>query len=316
MTTPVKIGISSCLFGNSVRYDGGHKLDRFFRDTLGAFMEYVPVCPEAECGLGIPREIMRLEGNIDDPGLVVIKTGKDIKQKMKQWSRKRVKELEKEDLSGFILKSRSPSCGIERVEVFNEKGIPVPGGTGLFAKEFINRFPLIPIEDEERLHDPDLRENFIERIFILRRWRYITKGKNTAGKLVRFHTENKLIFFSHSEKHYRMMGRIVADAGKNNIENIYKAYEETMLEAIKLKATPNKHTNVLMHMMGYFKKVLSTDEKQELLEKIDEYKAGFIPRIVPITLIGHYAGKHDEQYLKNQTYLNPQPVELKLRYHV
>ena len=316
MTTPIKIGISSCLLGNKVRYDGDHKLDRFLKDTLGEFMEYVPVCPETECGLGIPRKAMRLEGDIDGPRLMIIETGKDITKKMKQWTKKRIIELEKEDLCGFIFKSKSPSCGIERVKVFNRKGAHVSKGTGLFTKEFINRFPLIPIEDETRLHDPGLRENFIERIFTLKRWRNATKGKQTPGKLVKFHTENKLLFFSHSEKHYRLMGRIVAGAGKNNIEDIYKNYEETMLESLKLKSTPNKHTNVLMHMMGYFKKALSADEKQELLEKINEYKDGSIPLIVPVTLISHYVRKYDEPYLKNQTYLNPHPVELRLRNHV
>lgn len=316
MTAQVKIGISSCLLGNHVRYDGGHKLDRFLTDTLGAFVEYVPVCPEAECGLGIPREAMRLEGDIEDPRLMTVKTKKDITKKMKQWSKGRVKELEKEDLCGFIFKSRSPSSGMERVKVYNEKGMPVQKGTGLFAKEFMNRFPLIPAEDEGRLHDPGLRENFIERIFALKRWRDITRGKNTAGKLVKFHTENKLLLFSHSEKHYREMGRAVAGAGENNIEEVFAAYERTMLDALKLRATPGKQTNVLMHMMGYFKKRLSPDEKQELLEKIGEYRDGFIPLIVPVTLITHYVRKYDEPYLKSQTYLNPHPVELRLRNHV
>ena len=316
MTTPIKIGISSCLLGNNVRYDGGNRLDGFLKDTLGMFVEYVPVCPEAECGLGIPRAPMRLEGNIGDPGLIVIETGKNITKKMKQWATMRVREIKKEDLCGFILKSRSPSCGIELVKVFEEKGIPALKGTGLFAKQFINTFPLIPVEDEGRLHDPELRKNFLDRIFTLRRWRDTTKGKRTPGKLVKFHSENKLLFFAHSEKHYRLMGKIAAGAGKNKIEEVYRAYEEAMFEALKLRTTPDKHTNVLMHMMGYFKKVLSADEKKELLEKINEYKNGFIPLIVPVTLINHYVRKFDEQYLKNQTYLNPHPIELKLRNHV
>ena len=316
MTDRIRLGISSCLLGEKVRYDGGHKLDRFLKDTLGRFVEYVPVCPEVECGLGIPREPMRLEGNIDYPRLVTIKTGMDITKKMQQWAMKRVNQLDKEDLCGFIFKSKSPSSGMERVKVYNEKGMPVQKGTGLFAKGFMNRFPLIPVEDEGRLHDTGLRENFIERIFALRRWRDITKGKLTPGKLVKFHSENKLLFFSHSEKHYRLMGKIVAGSGETRIEETGRIYEETMLEALKLRATPNKHTNVLMHMMGYFKKDLTSDEKQELLEKINEYKDGFIPLIVPVTLISHYVRKYDEPYLKNQTYLNPHPVELKLRNHV
>ncbi len=316
MTTRIKIGISSCLLGNKVRYDGGHKLDRFLSGTLGAFMDYVPVCPESECGLGIPREAMRLEGEADDPRLVTVKTKIDLTSKMKKWAKKRVTELAKEELCGFIFKSKSPSSGMERVKVYGKNGIPAPKGSGLFAREFMDRYPLIPVEDEGRLHDPGLRENFIERIFALKRWRDTGTGNPSAGKLVKFHTENKLLFFSHSEKHYRQMGKIVAQAGKNNIKEVYETYEAMMLEALKLKATPNKHTNVLMHMMGYFKKVLTTDEKQELLEKITEYKDGFIPLIVPVTLIGHYVRKYDETYLKNQTYLNPHPAELKLRNHV
>ena len=313
MVSEIKIGISSCLLGNGVRYDGGHKLDTFLKDTFGAFVEYIPVCPETECGLGIPREPMRLEGHSDDPKLMTIKSRKDITNKMKQWSIKRVNELKKKDLYGFIFKSKSPSCGIERVKVFIENCTPIPKGTGMFAKEFMNRFPLIPVEDERRLHTHDLRQNFMERIFILRSWRDITKGTRTPGKLVKFHSENKLLFFAHSEKHYRLMGKNVAEAGKKNIKEVYKTYEETMLEALRLKATPHKHTNVLMHMLGYFKKVLSTDEKQELLEKITEYKDGYIPLIVPKTLINHYVRKYDERYLKNQTYLNPHHIELRLR---
>jgi uncharacterized protein YbgA (DUF1722 family)/uncharacterized protein YbbK (DUF523 family) len=316
MTIPIKIGISSCLLGHNVRYDGGHKLDRFLRDTLGEFVEYVPVCPESECGLGIPREAMRLEGDPENPRLITNKSRKDITGKMKQWSIKRVKELEKEELCGFIFKSRSPSSGMERVKVYNEKEIPVLKGTGLYAKEFMKHFPLIPVEDEGRLHDPLLRENFIERIFTLKRWRDLTKGKFSIRKLIEFHTKNKLLLLSHSEKHYRIMGRMVARAEKKSARESFTEYEKNMVEALKLKATPRKNKNVLQHMMGYFKKVLSPDEKQELLGVIDEYTGGNVPLIVPITLINHYVRKYKEAYLEQQTYLNPHPLELKLRNHV
>jgi uncharacterized protein YbgA (DUF1722 family)/uncharacterized protein YbbK (DUF523 family) len=316
MITPIKIGISSCLLGNEVRYDGGHKLDRFLRDTLGKFVEYVPVCPEEECGLGIPREAMRLEGDPEDPRLVTNKSKKDLTERMKAWSIKRVKELENEALCGFIFKSRSPSSGMERVKVYNEKGMPVLKGTGIFAREFINHFPLIPTEEEGRLHDPLLRENFIENIFTLKRWRDLTKDKLSRGKLVEFHTKNKLLLLSHSEKHYRIMGKMVAESAKKPIRESFHEYEKNMIEALKLKPTPRKNRNVLQHMMGYFKKVLSADEKKELLDVIAEYAGGNTPLIVPITLISHYVRKYDESYLKSQTYLNPHPVELKLRNHV
>jgi uncharacterized protein YbgA (DUF1722 family)/uncharacterized protein YbbK (DUF523 family) len=288
MADQIKIGISSCLLGNRVRYDGGHKLDLFIRDTLGTFVEYVPVCPEAECGLGIPREAMRLEGDIDDPRLVTVNTKVDITVRMKKWAKKRVTELENEGLCGFIFKSRSPSSGMERVKVYNDDGIPVLKGIGLFAKEFMNRFPLIPVEDEGRLHDPGLRENFIERVFTLKRWRDISDGKKRPATLVKFHTENKLLFFAHNEKMYREMGRLVAKAGKNDNGDIFTAYEMMMIDTLKYRATPSKHTNVLMHMMGFFKRLLSADEKQEMLEKINQYKEGFIPLIVPVTLMAHF----------------------------
>lgn len=316
MLTPIKIGISSCLLGHKVRYDGGHKLDGFLRDTLGKFVEYIPVCPEQECGLGVPREAMRLEGDPEAPRLITIRSRKDLTKKMKKWSVKRVKELENEELCGFIFKSKSPSSGMERVKVYSGKGMPVLKGTGLFAKEFINHFPLIPVEEEGRLHDPLLRENFIERIFTLKRWVDLTKDKLSIGKLVEFHTKNKLLLLSHSEKHYRLMGKMVAESGKKSIGESFNEYERAMVEALKLKATPRKNKNVLQHMTGYFKKVLSADEKQELLDVIDEYASGNTPLIVPITLISHYVRKYDESYLKMQTYLNPHPVELKLRNHV
>ncbi|MFC1839634.1 YbgA family protein [Thermodesulfobacteriota bacterium] len=316
METLIKIGISSCLLGNNVRYDGGHKLDRFLRDTFGKFAEYIPVCPESECGLGIPREAMRLEGDPQNPRLITIKNRKDITGKMKLWSMKRANELEKEELRGFIFKCRSPSCGMERVKVYNEKETPIQKGTGLFAKEFITHFPLIPVEEEGRLHDPLLRENFIERIFTLKRWRDLTKGKLSIGKLVEFHTRNKLLLLAHSEKHYRLIGKMVAQTEKISVNESFREYEKNMIEALKLKATPSKNKNVLQHMMGYFKKVLSPDEKQELLGVIDEYATGNVPLIVPITLINHYVRKYDQVYLKHQTYLNPNLLELKLRNHV
>lgn len=313
---PIKIGISSCLLGHSVRYDGGHKLDRFLRDTLGSHVEYVPVCPESECGLGIPREAMRLEGDPENPRLFTVRSKKDITPLMKKWAAGRVRELEKEDLCGFIFKSRSPSSGMERVKVYNEKGIPVPKGSGLFAKEFMLHFPLIPVEDEGRLHDPGLRENFIERVFTLKRWRKAAGGRLSAGKLVEFHTRNKLLILSHSEKHYRLMGKMVAQSENMPQDQLFKKYEKTMIEALRLKATPSKNRNVLQHMMGYFKKMLSPDEKEELLDILSQYAKGNTPLIVPVTLIRHYVRKYNEKYLNAQTYLNPHPVELKLRNHV
>jgi len=312
----IRLGISTCLLGNNVRYDGGHKLDRFLTDTLGQYVEYVPVCPEVECGLGIPRESMHLEGDPDSPRLVTTYSKQDMTEQMVRWAQKRVAELEKEDLCGFIFKSNSPSSGMERIRVYNEKGMPIKRGVGVFAKIFRNHFSLLPVEDEGRLHDPGLRENFIERIFALKRWREVLDRKESRGSVVDFHTKHKLLILSHSPKHYQMMGMLVAKAKDLPIKELYQQYQTILMEALRLKTTPKKNTNVLQHMMGYFKEQLSSDEKKELLEVIDHYRQEYIPLIVPITLIQHYVRKYDQPYLKEQIFLNPHPLELQLRNHV
>jgi len=312
----IKLGISTCLLGENVRYDGGHKLDRFLTDTLGEYVAYVPVCPEVECGLPIPRESMHLEGDPESPRLVTSRTKQDLTDRMVNWAKKRVLELEKEGLCGFIFKSDSPSSGMERVRVYNEKGMPVKKGVGMFARIFMEHYPLLPVEDEGRLHDPKLRENFIERIFILKRWREVLAKKESRGNLVDFHTQHKLLILSHSPKHYQIMGRLVAKAKVIPLKDLFQQYQAILMEALQLKTTPKKNANVLMHMMGYFKEHLSSDEKQELLEVIENYRQEYIPLIVPMTLINHYVRKYDQPYLKQQVYLNPHPLELQLRNHV
>lgn len=312
----IRLGISACLLGENVRYDGGHKLDRFLTDTLGQYVEYVPVCPEVECGLPIPRESMHLEGDPESPSLVTSRTKQDMTDRMVRWAEKRVVEIEEEDLCGFIFKSDSPSSGMERVRVYNEKGMPVKKGIGMFAKIFMEHFPLLPVEDEGRLHDPELRENFIERIFILKRWREALTKKESRGIVVNFHTQHKLLILSHSPKHYQTMGKLVAKGKELPIKELYQRYQTILMEALQLKTTPKKNANVLQHMMGYFKEQLSADEKRELLEVIDHYRQEYIPFIVPITLIQHYVRKYDQPYLKEQVYLNPHPLELQLRNHV
>jgi len=315
MENKIRLGISACLLGQNVRYDGGHKLDRFLTDTLGQYVDYVPVCPEVECGLGIPRESMRLVGNPESPRLVTVRSGQDLTERMQTWAKKRVRELESEDLCGFIFKSDSPSSGMERVKVYNEKGMPEKTGRGMFARAFMEHFPLIPVEEEGRLHDPKLRESFIESIFTLKRWREVAQGKKTLGTLVVFHTQHKLLALSHSEKHFRAMGKLVAEGKKLPLNDLYAQYETLLMEALKLKTTLKKNVNVLQHMMGYFKEQLSKDEKQELLEILDEYRKGYIPLIVPVTLINHYVRKYKQDYLREQVYLNPHPIALQLRNH-
>jgi len=313
---PIRIGISTCLLGENVRYDGGHKLNHFLADTLGQFVQYVPVCPEVECGLGIPRESMHLAGDPENPRLLTSRTGVDLTDRMKGWAAGRVRDLESEDLSGFIFKSRSPSSGMERVNVFSDKGQPVKRGVGIFARAFMDHFPHVPVEEDGRLNDPGLRENFIEAIFTLGRWRDLCQGKKTVGKLVMYHTNHKLLLLSHSRRHYTEMGRLVAAGKSLTPRDLYKNYGDLLVQALKVRATGKKNSDVLMHALGYFKKDLSHQEKEELLKYLEMYRKEQVPLVVPLTLLRHYIMKYDEPYLKEQLYFHPHPLEVMLRNHV
>ncbi len=312
----IRLGVSSCLLGEKVRFDGGHKLDHFLTDTLGRFVEYVPVCPEVEVGLPTPRETLRLVGEPEAPRLVFTKSGEDITERMTDWARERVVALEKEDLSGFIFKSKSPSSGMERVKLYDRNGVPNKQGVGLFARAFMEHFPLLPVEEDGRLHDPHLRENFIEIIFVLKRWRETLAEGMTRGGLVNFHTRHKLLLLSHSTEIYRQMGQLVARAKELEEKLLFDQYLLLLMKGLRLKTTVAKHVNVLQHVLGYFKQQLSADEKQEILGIIGNYRAQQIPLIVPVTLLNHFVRKYDQAYLKQQIYLNPHPLELQLRNHV
>ncbi len=318
MAGKLRLGVSRCLLGENVRYDGGHQLDRFVAHTLGAHVEFVPVCPEVECGLPIPREAVRLVGDPARPRLVGRESGRDVTAQMEAWAARRLEDLAGEGLSGFIFKSGSPSSGMERIKVYPADGGRQPlsyKGVGVFARMFMARFPRLPVEDDGRLHDPRLRENFIERIFAVRRWQEVA-ARPGLGALVDFHTRHKLLVLSHSPELYRELGRLVA-GGKTRAEvELFGLYEELLLRALGLLATPRKHANVLTHGLGYFKKRLTPDEKQEMLELIERYRREEIPLIVPVTLLNHYVRKYGEAYLADQAYLNPHPAELKLRNHV
>ena len=312
----ITLGISSCLLGNNVRYDGGHKLDHFLVDTLGQYVDWVPVCPEVECGLPVPREAMHLVGDAEDPRLITIRTKVDHTTRMKRWAKKRTAELEEAELCGFVFKSRSPSSGMRGVKIYTEAGMPNSTGSGIFAHAFMKHFPLLPVEDEGRMHDPGLRENFIERVFVYRRWREYIKEDVSLGGLVAFHTAHKYLIMAHSGKHYTALGKMVAAGKKAQRGKLQADYLEALMEGLQFLATPKKNTNVLQHMAGYFKKQLSAEEKKELLDVITNYHDGFVPLIVPITLLKHYVRKYKEEYLARQFYLNPHPLELMLRNHV
>jgi uncharacterized protein YbgA (DUF1722 family)/uncharacterized protein YbbK (DUF523 family) len=310
------IGISSCLLGNTVRYDGGHKLDHYLRDTLGQFVEWEPVCPEVEAGFSVPREPMQLVGDAGSLHLVTIQTAVDRTGTLFRWSRNKLKQLEQKGICGFVFKARSPSCGVRDTKIFAPSGRLIGNGSGLFAAEVATHFPSLPLEDEGRLQDPRIRENFIERVFVYKRWLEFKEKSGTIGDLVAFHAQHKYLIMSHSIKHLRELGSLVSNAKKYKRSELFKHYFLVLIDGLKLQATVKKHTNALQHMAGYFKKHLSSEEKRELLDVITRYHKGLVPLIVPITLINHYVRKYDEPYLKQQYYLNPHPIELMLRNHV
>lgn len=311
----IPLGISTCLLGENVRYDGGHQRDRYLTHTLSQYFDWRPVCPEVEYGLRIPREAMRLVGSPESPRLMTIKSKTDHTAGMQAWAASRLEQLAQEDLCGFIFKSKSPSSGMAAVKVYTDSGMPSKRGVGIFAKAFMDRFPLLPVEEDGRLHDPGLRENFIERVFAYKRWRDMVATSRGSADLVAFHTTHKLLIMSHSPAHLKQLGQLAA-AGRQPIAERYQQYITLFMEALRLRATTRKQTNVLQHIMGYFKKQLTADQKQELLEVIENYRLGLLPLIVPLTLLKHYVRLYREPYLQQQVYLNPHPLELMLRNHV
>jgi uncharacterized protein YbgA (DUF1722 family)/uncharacterized protein YbbK (DUF523 family) len=318
MQDKIRLGISSCLLGHNVRFDGGHKMNRYLHDTLAPYVEYVPVCPEVEIGLTIPRPALRqVDAGDGKVRLVFSKTGEDITERMQQWAQKRIIELESENLDGFVFKANSPSSGMERVKVYpSGKGMPRKDGVGVFAAAFMEHFPLLPVEEEGRLNDAALRENFITRIFTLQRFRHMLEQNPGYGDVVDFHTRHKLLMMAHSVETYREMGRLVAQGKELDFNQFLQEYRALLLKGLRLKATPSKHTNVLQHILGYFKRDLSKDEKQEAVELIDNYRQELVPLIVPVTLLNHFVRKYGQDYLSQQVYLRPHPKELKLLNHV
>ena len=313
---PIRIGVSACLLGREVRYDGGHKRDAFLVETFGRYVEWVPVCPEVELGLGIPRPTLRLERHGADVRLMMPKTGDDHTDAMRSYAHKRVAALAGDDLCGYILKKDSPSCGMERVKVYDAHAIPSKSGRGLFAEALMQRYPNLPVEEEGRLNDPRLRENFVERAFAYRRVRALFTGRWTLGDLVAFHSAHKLQLLAHAPQTYAQLGRVVANAKGMPRVALRDSYESQFMQGLTVLATRQRHTNVLQHMAGYFKKLLDDDSKQELHSVIDDYRRGLVPLVVPITLIRHYVRRFDVEYLRGQIYLEPHPKELMLRNHV
>jgi uncharacterized protein YbgA (DUF1722 family)/uncharacterized protein YbbK (DUF523 family) len=313
---PIRVGISSCLLGATVRFDGGHKRDAFLTETLGQFVEWVAVCPEAECGLGTPREPMHLLRAGGSLRLVTASSGKDLTRQLDRFSVTRVAQLVGERLSGYVLKNHSPSCGMERVKVYTAKGAATKTGRGVFAARLIEQMPQLPIEEEGRLSDPLLRENFVERIFAYWRLRNLFDARWSVGDLVRFHTAHKLVLMAHSPAAYQQLGRLVAQARRAPLDVIERRYTAAFMSALAVVATRRRHTNVLQHMAGYLKGRLDRSSKAELHSAIEDYQRGLTPLIVPITLVRHHVRTQDVAYLAGQHYLEPHPKELMLRNHV
>ncbi|MGH9143287.1 MAG: YbgA family protein [Vicinamibacterales bacterium] len=312
----IRIGVSACLLGDEVRYDGGHKRDAFLTQTLGPLVEWVKVCPEVESGMPTPRESIRL---VDEDGVIRLRTvgtGVDHTASMTAYATARVVALDAADLCGYVLKNNSPSCGMTRVKVYGGNGPPSKSGVGVFAAALMERFPHLPVEEEGRLTDARLRENFIERVFAFRRLRDLFEARWTVGDLVLFHTAHKLVLLAHSTPAYTRLGRLVAGAKSSDRAAVRARYTAGFMEALTAIATPQRHTNVLQHMAGYFKKALDAASKAELLNVIEDYRLGLLPLVVPVTLLRHHVRIHDIKYLAGQIYLAPHPKELMLRNHV
>ena len=312
----IRVGISSCLLGEQVRFDGGHKLDTLITESLGRYFEWIPVCPEMEIGLGTPRESLRLIGDAANPRMVGTKTGADHTEPMIRWAERRLEDLARLDLRAYILKKDSPSCGMERVRVYGESGMAQRTGRGIFAAQLLRRFPLLPVEEEGRLHDMGIRENFVERAFAYHRWKEFLKTEPRAKDLVVFHTRHKLTLSSHSDQIYRKLGQLVAGAGRRRMDGLLEEYGRLFMEALRVRATARKHANVLFHILGYFKKAIDAGDKAELAAGIENYRMNLVPLVVPMTLLLHHLRRHPVPWILEQVYLNPYPAELMLRNHV
>jgi uncharacterized protein YbgA (DUF1722 family)/uncharacterized protein YbbK (DUF523 family) len=312
----IRLGVSACLLGDEVRHDGGHKRDAFLVDTLGPFVEWVPVCPEVEIGLGVPRPPIRLVGETETPRLVAERTGEDLTARMQRWAAGRVAELAGLGLHGYVLKRGSPSCGLVRVRVYGEDGMPGRVGRGLFAAALTDALPLLPVEEEGRLTDAGIRESFIERVFAAARWQAFSAGRPRVGDLVAFHAAHKFAVLAHSPRDYAELGRLVAGAGPRLAAETLATYGARFMRALAVRATRARHVNVLQHLAGFFKRQITDDERAELAEVLAEYRAGLVPLVVPLTLLKHHVRHLGLAYLADQVYLNPHPRELMLRNHV
>lgn len=309
----LRIGVSACLLGEPVRFNGGHAKDRFVVTCVAQLAELVPVCPELEAGMGAPRDPVRLRRADGLVQLVNPKSGEDWTSHMARYAESKARELQALDLSGFIFKKDSPSCGMERVKVYDENGVPSKNGRGLFAAVLIESNPLLPVEEEGRLNDYRLRENFFERVFAYRRLRNFFSGPWTAAGLIKLHTAEKLLVLSHDPHAHGELGWLVARAAGMQREIAAAGYQRLFMAALSKQASAKRQANVLLRAAGYFKGWLSAGEKNELLGLVEDFRSGLVPLAVPLTLVRHYVSRFDAKYIAAQTYLEPHPKSLMLR---
>jgi len=313
---PIRVGISSCLLGQAVRFDGGHKRDRFLTDELAPYFEWIPVCPEVEIGMGIPREPVQLVRAFGEVRMLGARSRRDWTRAMQAYAPRRVRALERLELCGYVLKQDSPSCGMERVKVRNAEGLAKRAGRGLFAEALLEASPALPVEEEGRLEDPVLRENWIERVFAYRRLRSLFEAHFSASRLVAFHSAHELQLLAHGAEAHRRLGRLVAGARKLARAELRRRYEVAFMEALALHATPRRQVHVLTHCLGTFRDRLDAKTRAALAAQVADYQQGRVPLAAPVTMIRHYAQQLGIESLAGQVYLEPHPKELMLRNRV
>ncbi|MCL4191204.1 MAG: DUF523 and DUF1722 domain-containing protein [Thermoguttaceae bacterium] len=315
---PVRVGVSACLLGTAVRFNGGHQRSNYIAESLSHFVQYVPVCPEVEIGLGTPREAIRLRRSHAGGPLQLVgsRTGTDHTEAMQQYSSRKLDQLDTLNLSGYIFAKNSPTCGVHRVRVYDQNGVPSRDGRGLFAAAVVERWPLLPVEEDGRLNDPQIRESFLHRIFAYHRAKSLFASSWSVGDLVRFHTREKMLLLAHDPATFRRLGALVAGAKERPRDEIAAEYLSGFMGGLSRVATAGSHFNVLEHVLGFFKRLLGPDEKRELLQLMDDFRRRFVPLAVPLTLIRHYVTLFQIAYLRDQTYLASHPRELMLQVHV
>lgn len=309
------IAISSCLAGAPVRYDGAHKRDRWLLEQLGRHVEFRAYCPEVAIGLGIPRKPIRLverDGatwvvGVDNPDL-------DVTEPLQRYAAQLAPQLD--DISGYVFKSKSPSCGLYRVKRYNAKGHPHDTTRGAYAEVITGLLPDLPVEEEGRLNDAGLRENFVSRVFVYRRWQQMRWAGLQAKALIDFHARHKYLLMAHSQAAYKRLGRLLSQLKGADLESIATQYRSELMAALKRRVTRSRHVNVMQHIQGYLKDRISSEDKQELAEAIEDYRRGEVPLVVPLRLLQHHFRHHPDDYIGQQFYLDPYPAAMGLRNHV